>query len=623
MLAIRKSQCNVAVFIARRRPVSFGPVMVRRDDMRAARSRGSLVWRGAGFAALLAVLLAGCGLPWPFPQPTPDPRLPDAQQVLRPLTSGANAGEIDTLDPGQIQFGSDYGMAQLIFPQLVTLDEKQQPVDWAAESHTISADGLTYTFHLHKGMAWSDGTAIDATIFAYSINRALDPCLGSGVSYYLFDLAGAETFNKGTCPSGAIKSTATLIGSSVQTPDPLTLRLTLTHPAGYFLSALTYPTSWAVPQTLVEKYTTRDPYYGTKSTWTNHLLDNGPFGGNLYSLTSWQHTQNSPTGHGSLTFDRNERFWGRKPLLRRIEYTLYKDVAVEWSDFTQGKGDVSNFPSAQLAEARALKGATVFDTAALSLSYLAPNWRIAPFDDVRVRQAFSLALDRNALGPQALRAFRHPTIHFVPEGLPGYNPDLTDVIGRKGKDALTPDLAAARKLASAYAAEVCAGDFAKCPPVTYTVPSGSSTQMDLAQAIVTQWRQAFPGWVILIGGSRASGQLKTFPEYQLVWNGWGADYPDPQDFLSLLWTTKAPYNPQHVNVPQADALLSQADGMSDQTARISFYQQAEQLLVNQAAAIPLYQQVYFYSLRSHVVGWRIAPTLITPLSVWQSAYIKR
>ena len=113
-----------------------------------------------------------------LPQPTPDPKLPDAQQVLRPLVSGANAGDIDTLDPAQIQFGFDYGMAQLIFPQLVTLDEKQQPVDWAAESHEISADGLTYTFHLHKGMTWSDGTPIDATTFAYSINRTLDPCTG-------------------------------------------------------------------------------------------------------------------------------------------------------------------------------------------------------------------------------------------------------------------------------------------------------------------------------------------------------------------------------------------------------------------------------------------------------------
>jgi oligopeptide transport system substrate-binding protein len=184
---------------------------------------------------LLAFLLAGCGLPWPFPQPTPDPKLPDAQQVFRPLASGPNAGDIDTLDPALIQFGFDSGLAQLIFPQLVTLDDHLQPIDWAAESHEISADGLIYTFHLRKGMTWADGTPIDATTFAYSINRTLDPCTGASpdlVALHLYDLAGAAAFNKGTCPTGAIKSTATLLGASIQTPDPLTLRLILAHPRG-------------------------------------------------------------------------------------------------------------------------------------------------------------------------------------------------------------------------------------------------------------------------------------------------------------------------------------------------------------------------------------------------------
>ena len=105
---------------------------------------------------------------------------------------------------------------------------------------------------------------------------------------------------------------------------------------------------------------------------------------------------------------------------------------------------------------------------------LAPNWQLAPFDDVRVRQAFSLALDRNTLIPEASRPFRQPTIHLVPEGMPGYNPDLTDAAGRKGKNALTPDLDTARRLASAYAAEKCGGDYAKCPPASFLF-SGHST----------------------------------------------------------------------------------------------------------------------------------------------------
>jgi ABC-type oligopeptide transport system substrate-binding subunit len=88
----------------------------------------------------------------------------------------------------------------------------------------------------------------------------------------------------------------------------------------------------------------------TRSTWTGHLTEEGSFGGNRYVLTSWQHP--TPTGQGILRFDRNARFWGKKPLLRRIEYTLYKDLIVEWGDFTQGKGDVGFMPAAQLAAAR-------------------------------------------------------------------------------------------------------------------------------------------------------------------------------------------------------------------------------------------------------------------------------
>src|SRR5689334_6583875 len=148
---------------------------------------------------LCAVSLAGCGLPWPLPQPTPDPKLPDAQQVFHPLSAGPNAGDLDTLDPGQIQFGFDYDKAQMIYPMLITLTDDLKPIDWAAKSHEVSSDGLTYTFHLNAGMKWSDGTAIDATTFAYAINRSLDPCFASGVSYYNLNVKGATDYNSKTC----------------------------------------------------------------------------------------------------------------------------------------------------------------------------------------------------------------------------------------------------------------------------------------------------------------------------------------------------------------------------------------------------------------------------------------
>src|SRR4029077_226249 len=112
-------------------------------------------------------------------------------------------------------------------------------------------------------------------------------------------------------------------------------------------------------------------------------------------------------------------------------------------------------------------------------------------------------------------------------------------------------------------------------------------------------------------------ELKVFWYLQLGLSGWTQDYPDPQDFLSLLWKTGVDNNLSHVSMPQVDALLAGADGMRDQAARLPLYQQSEQLLVNQGAANPLFQTMTVYAVRSRMVGWRIAPTGVTPLSVWQ------
>jgi oligopeptide transport system substrate-binding protein len=277
-------------------------------------------------------------------------------------------------------------------------------------------------------------------------------------------------------------------------------------------------------------------------------------------------------------------------------------------------------------------------TPLLSSRSVTPNWQLAPFDDVRVRQAFSLALDRNALvlegfssspniphgaESETIRAYRQPTIHLVLEGPSGYNPDLTDAAGREGKDTLSPDLLAACALVSACAAEKCSGDLAKCPPVSIPIYGHTSeSARTFGEAMIAQWRQAFPGWTI-VGAGSTGVEVKTFSLSPLTLDGWGADYPDPQDFLSLLWTTHAAYNSGHVNIPQVDGLLAQADGMSGQSGRIPLCQLAEQLLVNEGATIPLYQNLQNYAVRSRVADWSIAPTHVTPRYVRQSAYIKR
>jgi peptide/nickel transport system substrate-binding protein/oligopeptide transport system substrate-binding protein len=522
---------------------------------------------------------------------------------------GSNGVDLDTIDPAFITFTSSYEAAQLIFPELITLDETGRPVDWAAKSHEVSADGLTWTFHLRSGMAWSDGAPIDADTFAYSINRALDPCLASSVAYYLYNLKGAADFNDTkNCQAGpdGLTTTGTLIGKSIIVADHLTLTLTLAAPAAYFLEELSYPSSWATPKQLIDRY--------GQAKWTDHLGDGAGFGGNLYKLATWDHA-------GHFAVSANSSFWGQKPVIQRIEWMLYQSEDTAWADYQAGVGDIGFPPADNLSAARALAGYAEVPT--LSVYFLRVNWALAPFDDVRVRNAFSLAIDRKAITTSIDKGGAAPTIHMIIQGLPGYNAHLKNAAGDSGDKANVANAAKARELAAAYATEKCDGDFAKCTPIVLTYPTISSTAYLQAQAFQQEWQTTFPGWQITVQGRDVGVVLKNAATLQLAFAGWSADYPDPQDFLSTQWAKDAQFNASSVDVPAADALERQADVSNDAAGRLTQYDQAEQMLVDQGAFISIEQPVRAYVVRpaAKLVKWRITSLSVTGLSTWQQAYI--
>ncbi len=226
---------------------------------RSSRARVSVAAAAIVFiVALVGILISGRTLfsnsPHGGTSSVDLPRASEDKQTVRIVELAPISGDFDSIDPAQIGYGTSYNVGHLVFPGLITLDDGGKPVDWAATSHEVSRDGLSYTFHLHPGMQWSDGVPIDATTFAYSINRTLDPCTNSGVASYLYNIKGAAGFNGGACPDGAVASADTLIGKSIVVVDPLTLQVTLAAPAAYFLGAFSYPSSWAVPKQLIDKF---------------------------------------------------------------------------------------------------------------------------------------------------------------------------------------------------------------------------------------------------------------------------------------------------------------------------------------------------------------------------------
>jgi len=558
-------------------------------------------------AGSLAMLLAGCQGTTSTSGQT---AVPDSQQIFKDQIGGIS--DIKVLDPA---VNTDLYSAEAItavFPGLLVLDPKLAVEPWAAQGMpTVSSDGLTYTFKVKPGLKWSDGTPITSETYAYSINRAESPCTASPAAYYLYTLKDAENFNTAeTCDAATGKITGsiqTLIGDSIQTPDAQTLVLKLAQPATYFLEAMTYPTSYAVPEQLITAHPT---------DWTQHLADGTGFGGNLFKVTLWNHA-------GKLTLQRNDAFWGTKPKLREIDITFYKDTTTAYNSYLSGKDDIGGAPTAQLAQAKTHAG--FHQVGVQQIDYNAMNWKIKPFDDVRVRQAFAIALDKTALANNVLHGAVQATNHIVPNGMPGYNPDLK---GPDGTQSLSGNTQAANQLATAYATDTKCGtstDFSKCPPVTFTIPSGSVDGQNEAAAEQQMWTKAFPGWKITISSIDFSTLLtnlnaKTVQFWAIAWI---EDYPDPQDWLTTNLSCASAYNAGSACIPQADTLMHTADANPDLQGRLKQYQQAEQMLVTQVGWLPLDQATTWWEIRPWVVNFNVAAGGLTPLQTWQQIYIAK
>lgn len=561
-----------------------------------------------GLLALMGMVLAACG----SPSSGGGNIAPDSKQVLHyPIDN--NSSDLATLDPARTSDFYSQQVQMLIFPPLMALDDNLNTVPFAAASApTVSADGLTYTFKIKPGLKWSDGTPIDASTYAYSLNRSLDPCtLDTSGSSFLYAIKGAPAFNQSTCdaPAGALDpvDSQTLIGKSIVATDPQTLVITLGAPAAYFPAQLTPTQAFAQPEQLITRY--------GLNQWTSHLTDNGGFSGSLYKLTAWSHT-------GTLTLDRNDAWTGGpKPKLREIDITIYKLAETSVADYTTGKldttGAVGGIPSSQYP---VLKTKADFHEAPfLDMSYLQPNWSRAPFNDLRARQAFALAINKDALDQHVLNGAYIPTNHIVPKGDPGYYSGLQGVLGA----GTTGNPQQAQTLIQQYAADKCGGQVSKCTPVTF-VTSNTTANVRIAQALLQMWQTAMPGYPITISNvdfntviNDVYGQSSAATVPQIYALGYALDYPDPQDWLSLQFSTGSSNNVTNVTDPTAQQLMVQCD-TTQPPQRYTYCNQAEQSLVNQVAWIVTGQQKALWETHSNVHGYTLNGSGMPSLLDWEN-----
>lgn len=566
--------------------------------------------------ALLVTACAGSSVPGRKSE-AQQTKAPASQQIYR---YGDVATDISSFDPGQATDLSSLEAVTLVFTGLVQLDDNLQVQPQLAQSYDVSPDGLTYTFHLRPNLKFSDGMPLNASDVAYSIDRALSPAIANlnGVTLtYLGQIAEAPERVSGKVP--------TLIGKSIKVLDPGTIQLTIAQKTAYFLQALTYPTSYVVEKSVIDKW-------GPK--WTDHLGDNGGQGGaGPFKVQSYDHN----TG---ITFLPNTNYYGPQAQLQKVTFNFYKSPQTAFQAYQANQVDfVKAVPPEQLSTAKALPNNQYSQSSQLTTDYVALNYLYRPFNNIHIRQAFALAINKDALAQAIYHGLRTPTCHIIPRGMPGYNPNLQCPAGASTRG----DTNKARMLFQQGLQEE-GWTQATFPPVKITYASNVPALDNAVTTMRQMWQQVLGVNVttqlldfvpLLTAESKTlcteSNLAKCQNKGLQMWiAAWGADYPDPQDWISLQFAKDAPNNQwnygqnlgvtAHTQQQLQDQML-QADVEQNPGTRTSLYNHIEQQLVNDVAWMPVFQRNGAHVLKPYVAGQTTNAVDLIPPNDWSKIYI--
>ncbi|OGO18480.1 MAG: ABC transporter substrate-binding protein [Chloroflexi bacterium RBG_16_50_11] len=468
-----------------------------------------------------------------------------------------------TLDPALSADANSHEYVIQIFSGLVKLDDNLEPAPDIAKAWEISQDNLTFTFHLREDVVFHDGRKVTAADFKYSWERACNPATGSFVAgTYLGDIVGV---------SEVLAGRAAKI-SGIEVINDYTLRVTIDAPKSYFLSKLTYPTAMVVDKNNVAEGT----------NWWRKPNGTGPF-----KLKEWQ--QNS-----SLVLERNNNYYGEIASLEFVDFQLYSGVPMDL--YESGEIDVVGVSAYYIDRITDTAGPfynQLRESPQLSFSWIGFNTNEPPFDDVNVREAFTMAVDRDKIIELTLRNLVQRADGILPPGIPGYNEELVGL----GFDA---DKAKEFIAASKY------GSVANLPPITLTTSGYGGALSQVLEGIIVQWRENL-GVEVKVRQLEPERYVYYLKEEKdnMFDMGWIADYPHPQNFLDVLFHTGADSNFAEYSNPALDALLEQAGIEPDTVKSLAMYRQAEQMLVDDAAVLSLWFGRNYILVKPYVEGYEL------------------
>ncbi len=480
-----------------------------------------------------------------------------------------NGSEPQDLDPQVVTGVPEHHLHLAFFEGLVAEDPQLNVTPGVAEKWEISPDGLVYTFHLRADAKWSNGDPVTAGDFVQSYQRMITPALAAEYSYMLWHVVGAEDYNKGRLTDFSKTGFKAL--------DPRTVQITLRQRTPFLLHAMNHHAWYPVHIATVKKFGGLERK-NTKWTRPENFVGNG-----AYVLKEWRPNQ-------KIIAARSPTYWDRANVkIDEIHFYTTELAEVEERMFRTGQLDITNeVPLAKIPLYEREHPDSIRTDPWCGIYFYRFNVKRKPFDDVRVRRALTLAIDREVLVKKILASGELPAYAFVPPNILAY----------QSRHKIQSDAAEARRLL----AEAGYPDGKGFPTVELLYNTLEKHQV-IAEALHQMWRTNLG-----IGISLVNQEWKVYMDsmhttnYQLCRGGWIADYIDPHVFLDI-WETGGGNNNTNWGSAEYDRLLRSSLDAPTTEARFEVYQQMEKILEDEVPALPIFFYTYTRLVNPRVKGY--------------------
>ena len=487
-----------------------------------------------------------------------------AENILR----RSNDAEPASMDPQLAQGMPEMHILRDMFVGLIDEDAGAHLIPGVAEKWDVSEDGKTYTFHLRDN-TWSDGTPVTAGDFVYAWRRGVDPAVGSKYSFFLYPVKNAKEIVEGKQPLDAL---------GVSAPDDKTLVVELNNPTPYFTGLLINAVTYPVPRQIVEKH-------GKEWTRAEHIAGNG-----AYKMREWK-------PQSRIVLEKSPDYYGAQDVqLDKVIYYVSEDKNAELQRYRAGELDwTADVPNDQIKWLQENLSDELHIYNYLGTFYFGYNLTKPPFkDNPKLREALTLAIDRDVITDKVTGVGEKPAYSFVPPGINGY-------------DHYTPEYASLDKAARIEKAKKLyeeAGYGKDKPLKVDLLYNTSENHKKIAVAVAAMWKQNLgvqtnltnQEWKVFLNTRTEKKQTEAFRA------GWIGDYNDAYSFLELFQSKSGLNDSGYVN-EKFDALLAQAGQEQDMGKRAAILKDAEKMLTDDYPVAPVYSYVTKRLVKPYVKGY--------------------